>query len=613
MSADQLLQYVTWAVFVTTFVFAVIRAIRQPQRTNLHIAFFFSVPTAIIVIGVAAALGLLSAGPVVNAINTDLILVMIYLLLRLVDDFSATPPWLIHGSGALLLGLAIGSFIYVPPRPALLTTLQLLYVLGLLVYITIAFARASQHAGGVTYRRLLCIAAGCGMLCLIFAVAALSPSFPQHTGWLRMLSNIFSLAASICYYLGFTPPRSLRRAWQEPELRAFLGRAAQLPRLPDTSSIVHELERGAATSVGAPRASIGLWDTTQQQLRFMINGQPLELKGDEDMPASQAFRTQKMLFVPDMDQAYPAQAATSRSYGARAVLAAPITAAERRLGVLTVYSPYTPVFADDDLALVQLLADQAAVVLESRALIDEAARVQAREEMTRLKDDFLSSAAHDLKTPLTTLIMKAQQLDRRAERNPLAPVDRKGLKLMVQEAERLKRLVLELLDAARGEQGYLLGPRRAVDLVALAEQVGGHYQSAHHQYSVQANGPIIGLYDDLRIQQLFENLVENAIKYSPAGGPVTVEMMALDGQAKIKVCDEGIGIPATELEHIFDRFYRAGNADDRRYAGMGLGLFICRSIVEQHNGQISVTSQLGKGTIVHVSLPLTPNSEVAND
>ena len=138
------------------------------------------------------------------------------------------------------------------------------------------------------------------------------------------------------------------------------------------------------------------------------------------------------------------------------MLAAPITVGDRRLGVLSVYARGAPIFADEDLALVQLLADQAAVVLESRALIDEAARVRAREEVARLKEDFLSAAAHDLKTPLTTLVAQAQLLERRATRHPEAPADLTSIQRMVAETNRLRTLVLELLDAARTEQGRLV-------------------------------------------------------------------------------------------------------------------------------------------------------------
>src|SRR5207244_12703351 len=124
-----------------------------------------------------------------------------------------------------------------------------------------------------------------------------------------------------------------------------------------------------------------------------------------------------------------------------------------------VVAPRAPVFANSDLELVQLLADQAAVILDSRALIDEAAHVAAREEAARLKEDFLSSAAHDLKTPLTGIVTQAQVLRRRVERDPTAPADRVGLDRLLDQSQRLKNLVLELLDVSRLEQGSLVGER----------------------------------------------------------------------------------------------------------------------------------------------------------
>jgi signal transduction histidine kinase len=287
------------------------------------------------------------------------------------------------------------------------------------------------------------------------------------------------------------------------------------------------------------------------------------------------------------------------------VLAAPISAGEKRLGVLVVYAPRAPIFADDDLALMQLLADQAAVILESRTLIDEATRVRAREEATRLREDFLSAAAHDLKTPLTSLIGKAQLMERLALRNPAAPADLAGLQLLVREGQRLRQIVLELLDAARAEQGRLVGERAPVDLVALAEEVCARHTIDHYHCAVESDGSVIGMYDAFRITQLLENLIENGIKYSPQGGDVQVKIWSEAGCAYISVSDQGIGIPPHDLPHIFERFYRAANVDDRQFAGMGLGLFICRGIAEQHGGHIDVSSQPGAGSRFQIELPLT--------
>lgn len=257
-----------------------------------------------------------------------------------------------------------------------------------------------------------------------------------------LLSQFGGLLCGLGFFVGFAPPTWLRRAWQEPEVRAFLGRAASLPRLPDTQAIVRELEQGAANSLGTTSATIALWDEQTGVLAGLLDGAPYQTQPGKAI-GGRAFARQESLFVADAARADPSNADLYQRYKANAVLAAPITAGDKRLGVLIVFAPRAPIFADDDLVLAGLLADQAAVILESRTLIDEAARVRAREEATHLKDDFLSAAAHDLKTPLTSLVAQAQLLELRASRDPAAPADQKGIQRMVTEAQRLKRLVLE--------------------------------------------------------------------------------------------------------------------------------------------------------------------------
>src|SRR5207249_2831704 len=116
--------------------------------------------------------------------------------------------------------------------------------------------------------------------------------------------------------------------------------------------------------------------------------------------------------------------------------------------------------------------------------------------------------------------------------------------------------------------------------------------------------PVVGIFDQQRIEQVLENLLENAVKYSPDGGDITIKVWAQDDEAHLTVRDHGIGIPAEELPRIFERFHRGANVNDRQFAGLGLGLFICRSIVEAHGGQVDAESTLGEGTSVHILLPL---------
>ncbi len=429
MDANALLQALTQALFVVIFLTVAVQSVRRPLRATIDTAWLFGAVSLVIAEGLATALLDITPGRVLQATAGALVMTLPYLLLRLVDDFSDVPRWLMRGAEACLALAVAGLFAWEPALPAAVTLLYVLYFFGLEAYAAVAFVREASRSRGVTRRRMQAVAIGSLLLGLTIFIAGLQAVAPGPAGFWSALSGVTAFGSGLGYFFGFAPPPVLRRAWQEPELRAFLGRAASLPRLPHTSAIVAELERGAAAALGAAGAGIGLWDESRNVLVFSLHpaGQqetsgraPADAEEYEvrpgEMAAGRAFALQQPLFYENALRDDPAYADVYRRSGAIAVLVAPITAGSKRLGVLAVYAAHPPIFAEDDLVLVRLLADQAAVVLEARALIDEAARVQAREEAARLKDDFLSSAAHDLKTPLTTLVAQAQLLERRATR-----------------------------------------------------------------------------------------------------------------------------------------------------------------------------------------------------
>jgi len=221
------------------------------------------------------------------------------------------------------------------------------------------------------------------------------------------------------------------------------------------------------------------------------------------------------------------------------------------------------------------------MTLENRLLVDEAAQVRAREEATRLKEDFLSSAAHDLKTPLTGIVTQAQIMRRRAQRDPSAPPDPAGLERLLEQSQRLKSLVLELLDVRASSTQP---DRRAStgELAALVRSVIQREAALWKRVKLRADSSVVAELDAPRFEQALINLVENALKYSQPPLPVIVEVWCDDGEARLSVRDEGIGIPAQDQPLVFERFHRGRNVDDRRFAGMGLGLYIARGIIEQH-------------------------------
>jgi signal transduction histidine kinase len=236
------------------------------------------------------------------------------------------------------------------------------------------------------------------------------------------------------------------------------------------------------------------------------------------------------------------------------------------------------------------------------------------EASLRVRDETLASISHDLRTPLTSIRGLAQLLQRRlsrgAEINRDELVDRLG---RIEEQTRLMaRMIDDLLDVARIEAGRPLELRRdACDLVAMVQQAVADVQRSTdlHTLRVSTNGDLpVATVDGARMERVVLNLLTNAVKYSPDGGDIALELRREHGPAGdwalLTVRDQGIGIPANDLPRIFEQFYRASNVGEH-VRGTGLGLAGALQIVEQHGGTIHATSEQGVGTTLTVRLPLT--------
>src|SRR6476646_1088604 len=172
MTFDQITQYLSWAIYWLIFAVVLVKAIRRPSQANVDIALFFAMPAASIALSVAASFNLIDQGPILSTISSALIFAMGYLLFKLVEDFSVVPVWL---SRVALAGFALALlslFILPAPRPTWLGLLQIIYLAGLFVYTTVEFIRASQHASGVTRRRMGAVAFGSFSLVVLFVLAA---------------------------------------------------------------------------------------------------------------------------------------------------------------------------------------------------------------------------------------------------------------------------------------------------------------------------------------------------------------------------------------------------------------------------------------------------------
>jgi PAS domain S-box-containing protein len=261
---------------------------------------------------------------------------------------------------------------------------------------------------------------------------------------------------------------------------------------------------------------------------------------------------------------------------------------------------------DDKLPLAEVLAERAALAIENAKLYTE--QVEARrkvEDLSRLKDEFLSIASHELRTPVTSIkgyTQLAKMLIKEGDLN----TSEEYLDIALDQIDRMSRLILELLDVSRIETGRLEIRREPIAWAHFVRDVVHRHHTAvsdrRFHVSVPDDAKIV-TGDRDRLEQVLGNLLENAVKYSPDGSDVTVTVDDRGDIYVTAVCDRGIGIPTDELGQVFERFHRGRQVSSTNYGGLGLGLYITKQIIERHGGSIWVESKEGHGTTFYFSLP----------
>jgi signal transduction histidine kinase len=238
------------------------------------------------------------------------------------------------------------------------------------------------------------------------------------------------------------------------------------------------------------------------------------------------------------------------------------------------------------------------------AAVNVARDVTDIKEVDQMRDEFISVASHELKTPLTVVKGYAQILAQRLERSEDRGTEGHMAGQILQQADRMSKLADRLLDVSRIQFGRLHLEKGDVDLVALLRRVAEGMQVSfeRHQILVSSNEPVRSRVDPARIEQVFSNLLSNAAKYSPEGTQIDVTLERRKRDALISVRDRGSGIPKDQQPYIFRRFFRARSGEEK--AGTGLGLYVSKGIVEAHGGKIWFESQEGKGSTFYVLLPV---------
>jgi PAS domain S-box-containing protein len=330
---------------------------------------------------------------------------------------------------------------------------------------------------------------------------------------------------------------------------------------------------------------------------------PAELPYGEGLPG-RAWQADKPLWIRDVGRPQSLishrTATTSRLHTA---LAVPLRDGRKPLGVLTVFADRIEDPEDEILALMSGIAAHLGQFVEQRLVED------LQRQLARSKDEYLSLVGHELRTPLTSISAYTELL-RELDGAALASDGPALLEVIERNAIHLRRIIDELMELSALDTGHAAVSAAPVDVAAMVRESVEATRSAivgvPLDLITEMPDRLVLSGDQRRLRQVVDNLLGNAVKFSPDGGRITVTLRAEGGAAELAVADTGIGVPPEDRKELFTRLYRSSTVRDRAIPGTGLGLAMSRAVVQRHHGTIELVDHDGPGTTVRVRLPLAP-------
>jgi signal transduction histidine kinase len=571
MTLDTLLTIALDGAFIAVFGFTLIDYLRHREPVRRAVVLVFACLAAVLISPLirAVAPGL---GTATGIIVLPALLAQPVLVLWLVSLVRPIPR-------AFLLGAVLSLFAITAGVVALLagssatrgTPTATVLGLALLVYFAvleggaaIGFGLAARERAGASRSRLLTAAIATGLLGAALVVllgASIATAPGSDTSATSVVGRVIALLSAIGYLAAFAPPRSLRRFSQQGIVYDFIRELTQQPAAAPITDTWDLLARTARQASGAQRSEV------------------------------------------------IAEGATAPVGAAARRISFPFNSARWPDGRLELDLGANALFLDDDLELIGLLVDRAVRAAEREAFVSERERlIDDLQAASAAKSDFLAAMSHELRTPLNAIIGFSELLieddaevgDPETVKSYAEHIHGSGLHLL--------ELVNDVLDLARVEAGRLdLKPIR-FDLDALVRQTVASIQPLADQKALRLSlelPPVAIDADPSRIRQIVLNLLSNAVKFTGAGGEIRVSLApGSSDDVTLTVGDTGHGIAASDLERIFEAFQQADSSDLKaRHEGTGLGLALTRQLVEAHGGEVSVTSEVGVGSVFTVHLP----------
>ncbi|HUP55184.1 MAG TPA: ATP-binding protein [Methylomirabilota bacterium] len=558
---------------------------------------------AVFAVFAASTVGLVlpALAPVTGIAAFIAFLALPVLTVNLVRHFQPMAGWLVRTSAVVAALFGIGGVVMLsrvapgigsqPILALVLASLSFFLILELVA--AFAFIREARRRTGASRARLLTAAvatATLGVAALIIVGGLGSGS--RGASALTALFPSLALVAAFGYLLAFLPPRVIHQFGRQATTYDFMRHLNALPTGTPPDEIWRLLARVSAESIGARAAAVALRQEGMPVRRIAVGEWPTDESGSPQDPVDLSPST------------LPAR---------WRLLSLPLAMDERRLGALELFVEGSPLFVADDLGVLQLISRRAILAAErEEVLAEREALIRELRSASAAKSDFLAAMSHELRTPLNSIIGFSELLERPLTSNGHDPATVEEFAGHIHgSGMHLLELINEVLDLAKVEAGKVELHLTVFDLEALVRHTVDTMQPLAARKSIQlqakADGPIEVEADEGRIRQVIFNLLSNALKFTPTGGSVDVELSREGSSARVVVVDTGPGIPPEDQAAIFDAFQQASAAVG--HVGTGLGLTLARQLIEAHGGTIHLESEVGRGSRFAVVLPVARGAQ----
>jgi signal transduction histidine kinase len=404
-----------------------------------------------------------------------------------------------------------------------------------------------------------------------------------------------------------------------PQLERILEISRELTSTVSLEPLLHKIVQVAAELTTSEETSILLLNTRTGELRFRAasgdtTGQlrDIPVPVDDSIAGAVLLSGEPAIISDTLSEPRHYKVVGQRiGLETHSLLAVPLQIKERRIGVLEAINKHGGgQFSREDVETLTTLAAQAAVAIENARLVGDLRRAYERlGELDRLKSDFIAIASHELRTPLGLILLYAAML-----RDQVDAVEGQQLDAVLRAAMRLRHIIETMLNLRYLETGEMQMVLESFDLRTEVQDACEDYEAIAESggRTLATDLPdknVAILADREKIRVVLDNLISNAVKFTPPGGQVQVALSPQGDQVEIAVTDTGIGIPPEELDRIFDRFYQVEDHMTRHHGGMGLGLSIVKGLVKLHGGRVLAESVPGRGSRFVVCLPMAASKE----